>query len=132
MKKAFDEWCINVNMNKLMLVVLEALIRKPVALTGDELSFIRSYLEKTATEFGKTFGVGRVAVLNREAGKDRILPALDLCIRLHVLDFLQVDDQDFRAFCKEINLQQLAKSRKGKIHRISIDATTDELKIAAS
>ena len=67
MKKACGEWVIDINMNKLMLVVLEALIHKPIALTGDELGFIRSYLEMTTTAFGKTFGVSHVAILKWES-----------------------------------------------------------------
>lgn len=61
MKKAAGEWCIDVNMNKLMIVALEVLIHKPIPLNGDELSFIRSYLQMTTTEFGKVFGVSHVA-----------------------------------------------------------------------
>lgn len=42
--KIFGEWAIDIDMNQLMLVALGALIRKPIPLTEDELSFIRSYL----------------------------------------------------------------------------------------
>jgi DNA-binding transcriptional regulator YiaG len=130
MKKVFDEWCIDINMNKLMVVVLEALIHKPTALSPDELGFIRSYLEMTTTEFGKTFGVSHVAVLKWESGKNKISASLDLCIRLYVLDFLKAKDKDFRALYKELNLQQLSKEPKKKIHPIAVEATSDELKIA--
>ncbi len=117
-------------MNKLMLVVLEALIHKPTPLTGDELHFIRSYLAMTTTEFGKTFGVSHVAVLKWEDEKNRISPALELCIRLYVLDHLKAKDKDFRALYKELSLEQLSKNPKRKIFPITVDATTEELKIA--
>lgn len=131
MKMIFDEWVIDINMNKLMLVVLGALIRKPIPLTGDELGFIRSYLEMTTTMFGKTFGVSHVAVLKWESGKNRISPALDLCIRLYVLDFLHAKDKEFRALYKEVSLEKLSKSdQKKKIHPLVVDATTEDLKIA--
>lgn len=130
MKKVFGEWCIDINMNNLMLVVLDALIRKPTALTGDELGFIRSYLEMTTTEFGRTFGVSHVAVLKWESGKNRISPALDLYIRLYVLDFLKAKDKEFRALYKELSLEGLSKEESKKIHPLAVDATTEDLKIA--
>ena len=130
MKKIFGEWCIDINMNKLMLVVFEALIRKPVALTPDELGFIRSYLQMTSTAFGKTFGVSHAAVLKWESGENRISPALELCIRLYALDHLKAKDKEFRALFKEVGVENLSKKKKGKIHPISIDATTSDLKIA--
>lgn len=130
MKKEFGDWYIDINMNKLMLVVLEALAHKPVALTGDELSFIRSYLEMTTTEFGKTFGVTHVAVLKWESGENKVSPALELCIRLYILDHLHAKDAEFRALYRDLSLEQLSKSKKGKIYPLSVDATTEDLKIA--
>jgi DNA-binding transcriptional regulator YiaG len=130
MRKIVGEWCIDINMNKLMLVVLQEIIHKPTALTGDELRYIRSHLEMTTTEFGKTFGVSHVAVLKWEGEKNNISPALELCIRLYVLNFLRAKDREFRALYNDINLQQLSKGQKGKIHPIAVDATTEELKIA--
>ena len=130
MKKVCGEWCIDINMNKLMIVALEALARKPVALTNDELSFIRSYLQMTTTEFGKAFGISHVAVLKWESGENRISPALDLCIRLYILDHLHAKDAKFRAIYKELSLEQLSKKEKGKIHPLAVDATTEDLKIA--
>ncbi|MDE3045522.1 MAG: hypothetical protein KGJ02_02615 [Verrucomicrobiota bacterium] len=130
MKKVFDKWCIDINMNKLMLVVLEALIHKPGALTRDELSFIRSYLGMKMTEFGKAFGVSHVAVLKWESGKNRVSPALEMCIRLYVLDFLKAKDKDFRALYKQVSLEHLSKDKQRKIYRLTIDAATEDLKIA--
>jgi DNA-binding transcriptional regulator YiaG len=117
-------------MNKLMLVVLEALVHKPTALTGDELHFIRSYLVMTTTEFGKAFGVSHVAVLNWESEKNRVSPALEFYIRLHVLNHLKAKDKEFRALYNEINLKELSKDQKKKVHPITVDATTEDLKIA--
>jgi DNA-binding transcriptional regulator YiaG len=131
MKKVFGEWAIDIDMNKLMLIVLQALIHKPVLLTADELGFIRSYLQLTSTKFGKIFGVTHAAVLKWESGKNRISPSLELCIRLYILDHLCSKDKEFRAFYKEISLERLAKTEEGgKIRSIAVDATTEELKIA--
>jgi DNA-binding transcriptional regulator YiaG len=130
MRKVLGEWCIDVNMNKLMLVVLEALIHKPSPLTGDELRFIRSYLEMTTMEFGKTFGVSHVAVLKWENEKNRVSPALEFFIRLYILDYLKAKDKEFRALYKELSLEQLSKDQKRKIYPITVDATTEDLKMA--
>jgi DNA-binding transcriptional regulator YiaG len=131
MKKECGDWYIDIDMNKLMMVVLEALAYKPTALTGDELGFIRSYLEMTTTEFGKAFGYSHVAVLKWEKGESRVSPPLELCIRLYILDHLKAKDADFRALYRELNLEDLSKREtKKKIHPLVVDATTDDLKIA--
>jgi DNA-binding transcriptional regulator YiaG len=130
MKKAAGVWCIDINMNKLMRIVLDALIRKPTALTGEELRYIRKYLEMTMAEFGTVFGISHVAVLKWEGKQNRISPALELCIRLYILNYLRAKDREFRLFYNELSLSQLSESPKGKIHILAIDATTENLKIA--
>jgi DNA-binding transcriptional regulator YiaG len=128
MKKAAGEWCIDINMNRLMRLVLEAIIHKPSSLTGDELRYIRKHLQMSMAEFGKIFGVSHVAVLKWEDEQNRISPSLELCIRLYVLNYLQAKDKDFRALFSELSLQQLSNQPKGKIY--PIEAHTEELKIA--
>ena len=128
MKKAAGEWCIDIDMNNLMLVVLQKIIHKPVALTGKELRYIRTYLEMTKTAFGKIFGVSHVAVLKWEDEQNRISPALELCLRLYVLNHLHAKDKDFRALYNDISLQQLSKNSKGEMLLIAVD--TEELKTA--
>lgn len=130
MKKAAGVWCLDINMNKLMLFILREIIHKPNALTGDELRYIRKHLQMTTTEFGKTFGVSHVAVLKWESGKNRISPPLELCIRLHVLNYLRAKDKEFRALYNDLSLQNLSQSPKGKIHPLVINAATEDLKIA--
>jgi DNA-binding transcriptional regulator YiaG len=130
MKKVLGEWCIDVNMNKLMLVVLETLAHKETALTHDELRFIRSYLKLSMADFGKLFGVSHVAVLKWEKGKNKISPSLELCLRLYILEYLKAKDRDFRALFREVDLNKLSKTPKGKIHPLVVDISTDELKIA--
>jgi DNA-binding transcriptional regulator YiaG len=129
MKKILGEWCIDIDMNKLMRVALLALVHKPTALVGNELGFIRSYLKMTTTEFGEIFGVTHSAVLKWESNENQISPALDKCIRLHIFDRLCAKDKEFRALYQELSLAQIAKREKGKIHPIRIDAQED-LKIA--
>jgi DNA-binding transcriptional regulator YiaG len=129
MKKVLGEWCIDIDMNKLMRVVLVALVHKPTALFGNELGFIRSYLKMTTTEFGKIFGVTHTAVLKWENNENQISPALDLYIRFYILDHLCAKDKEFRSLYHELPLEKISKKEKGKIHPIRIDAQED-LKIA--
>ena len=128
MKKAPGEWCIDINMNRLMRLVLEAVIHKPSSLTGNELRYIRKHLQMSMAEFGKIFGVSHVAVLKWEDEQNRISPSLELCIRLYVLNYLQAKDKDFRALFNELSLQQLSNQPKGKIY--PIEAHNEDLKIA--
>jgi DNA-binding transcriptional regulator YiaG len=130
MKKAFGEWCLDIDMNKLMRIVLEAIIHKPTALTGDELRYIRKYLEMATTEFGKTFGVSHVAILKWEKGENQVSPAMEVCIRLYILNHLHAKDKEFRALYNDLDLQRLSKGSKGKIYSIAVNAATEELKIA--
>ena len=64
-----------------------------------------------------------------ENAKNRISPALELCIRLYVLNHLQAKDKEFRSLYNTISLTQLSKNRSGKIVPIQIDAS-DTLKTA--
>jgi len=130
MRKIVGEWCIDINMNQLMIVVLEALVHKPTSLAGDELSFIRSYLQMTPAQFGKIFGISRASVTKLENKKILMSPSLELCIRLYVLNFLKVKDKEFRALFNAVSLEQLSKNPRKKVHPIAVDATTEELKIA--
>jgi hypothetical protein len=43
--------------------VLCGLLEKPALLNGDELKFIRKYLDMSTTGFGKIFGVSRSFVM---------------------------------------------------------------------
>ena len=130
MKKILGKWFIDINMETLQRVVLEALVHKPVSLTGMELRYIRHYMEMSAADFGKAFGVSHVAVVKWENAKNGITPALELCIRLYMMNYLKAKDKEFRALYGDLSLDKLSKSRKGKIHPIAIDATTEDLKIA--
>jgi DNA-binding transcriptional regulator YiaG len=130
MKKMLGEWFIDINMETLQRVVLEALIHKSFSLTGAELRYIRNYMEMSCADFGKIFDVSHVAVVKWENEKNGVSPALELYIRLYMMTYLNAKDNEFRALYNNLSLDKLSKSRKGKIHPIAIDATTDDLKIA--
>lgn len=130
MIKKFGEWFIDIDMNELMRIVLEALAHKPTALTGDEIGFIRSYLKMTTTDFGKIFSVSHSAVVKWENNENQISPSLDLYIRLYILDYLCAKDREFRSLYQELSLARIAKREKGKRYSVSIEADSEDLKIA--
>lgn len=92
MKKVVGEWVLDINFNKFQLVVLDCLIRKPAPLTGDELKFMRKFLNLSTTDFGKIFGVTHAAVVKWENGNTRANLSTEVCIRLHLFDHLKVKD----------------------------------------
>jgi DNA-binding XRE family transcriptional regulator len=123
MRKMAGEWVLDIDFDKLELTVLYCLLEKPGQLNGDELKFIRKYLDMTTTEFGKIFGVSHVAVLNWEKGT-RINMSTDICIRLFMLDHLKkTKDKDFRIFFHK-RLETLGKA-DDKSNPIVIDSFED-------
>ena len=128
MKKMFGDWVMDIDMTELQLVVLKALVYKPIHLTKNELKFIRHFLELTSTEFGKFFGVTHSAVIQWENGKRNLSPSLELCIRLYVMNHLHVKDKEFRNLYNKITIEQLSQSINKSI-LIEVDAS-DDLKIA--
>lgn len=129
MRKVFGEWIIDVDMHKLQLAVLRALIYKQTPLTADEVKFIRKFFSMTTTDFGRIFGVSHVSVVKWENKQSHIAPSMELCIRLFVLEHLQAKDKEFRLLYKKINLEMLAKLKDRRMQRISIDLA-DDFKIA--
>ncbi len=121
MRKILGEWVLDINFSKLQLVVLEALIRKPVPLTGDELRFIRKFLNMSKTDFGKIFGVSHVAVVKWENRTTHANLSTDVCIRLYIFDHLKAKDKDFRNLYHKINPEMLSKNKNEKIGPIIID-----------
>jgi DNA-binding transcriptional regulator YiaG len=129
MKKMFGDWVIDIDMTELQLIVLRALVCKPIRLTKDELKFIRHFLLMTTTEFGKIFGVRHSAVVQWENGKRNLSPSIEFCIRLYVMNYLHVKDKEFRNLYNKISIEQLSQKIEEKFPPIEIDASKD-LKIA--
>lgn len=96
MKKVFGEWIVDIDMIKLQMPVLRALVYKPSPLTKDELKFIRQFLFMTTTDFGRIFGVSHAAVVRWEKGQRRLTPSMEFCIRLYALNHLHAKDKEFR------------------------------------
>ena len=96
----------DIDYNILQRTVLFQLCQKAVPLSGNEVRFIRQYLELNYTEFAKTFGVTHASVIHWEAAKNnraKITPSLEICIRLHILDSLKADNKIFRKTFREFD-----------------------------
>lgn len=127
MKKVFGEWVLDINLDKLQLDMLKALIYKPVPLTGAELKFIRKFLELSTTSFGKLLGVSHPAVLKWEKEQVNINPTTEIYIRLYVLQHLQAKDKEFRCLYEQISIEQLLKHQNEKRIPLSIELGANSL-----
>ena len=121
MRKMIGEWVIDINFSKLQLAVLHCLLYKVAPLNGDELKFIRKFLNMSTTDFGKILGVSHVAVIKWESGKTRANLSTDVCIRLYVFDHWKAKDKEFRKLYHEISPEKLSKSKGDKTFPISND-----------
>ena len=101
------------------------LVKKDIPLSGKELRFIRHYLEMSTHAFAKLFGVTHTAVLKWENGERKMSPGMEICIRLYVLDHLQVTDKEFRKIYLTFKPEVIAKK-----HVKSIPLEIDADKIA--
>lgn len=127
MKKVFGEWVLDINLSKLQIDMLKALIHKPVPLTGAELRFIRKFLELSTTDFGKLVGVSHPAVLKWEKEQVHINPTTEIYIRLYVLKHLQAKDKEFRSLYEQISIETLIKHKNDKQVPLSIKLGSDSL-----
>ena len=127
MKKIFGEWVLEIDLDRLQKSALYALIYKPGSWTGDELHFVRTYLEMTATDFAKVFGVTHGAVLKWEKGERRITPTTEFYMRLYALNQLHAKAKEMQSLYNKINIETLSKRENSE--PIEIDASK-ELRIA--
>ena len=110
----------DIDYNQLQRNALLALCRKPLPLTGNEVRFIRQYLQMTYTDFANRFGVTHASVIHWEKSKNsfaKILPTTELCIRLCILDVLHAKNKLFRETFRNFNYSEF---------KIQKNQTTDE------
>jgi len=112
MKKIAGEWVLDLDMELLQRVVLEALIHKRTLLSGNEIRYVRKYLYLSMEKFGKALGVSHAAVSKWENSRNGITAALDVCIRLYIMEQIKAKDVEFRQLYRDIDLSKLTKSKK--------------------
>lgn len=121
LRKVFGEWAIDINFNNLQEVVLRMLATKPTHLTGREIRFIIDYFAMSYRDFAKLFGVSHVAVVKWEKEESRMNPSTEVCLRLYVLNYLKVNDKEFRKIYLSINPESLSNFEE-EIVPLEIDA----------
>ncbi len=117
-------WTPDIDLNVLQRVVLLALSHHPEDLTGNQIRFIRLWLELTQVQFGELFGVTHPAVVKWEKKgnsgcKMSLTTQRDL--RLWMLDQLLTKDADFRRAFKIIHSTEYS----GKVHPLGFDVPVD-------
>lgn len=123
----------DIDYNTLQRDVLLALCNKPLPLTGNEIRFIRQYLEMTYTEFAKHFGITHPTVIHWEKSKNmfaKITPSTELCIRLYILDVLKANSKVFRSTFREFNYSEFLKESKTRQELQKSDYITLDIKNA--
>ena len=118
----------DIDYNLLQRNVLLALCQKPVPLTGNEVRFIRQYLQMTYIEFANRFGMTHATVIHWEKSKNlfaKIIPTTELCIRLCILDALKAKDKLFRETFRNFNYLEL-KIQKSQTPEEYIRLDSDE------
>ena len=117
MIKVFDVWTPDIDYNLFQKQVLIALAHRPFPFTGDELRFIRTYFELTFQKFASQFGMTHAAGIKWENRKKRIakiLPSTELCIRLFILEKLDVSNDLFRSIFRTFDLSKIAAIQKSR------------------
>jgi DNA-binding XRE family transcriptional regulator len=131
--KKREIWTPAIDYNKLQKGVLVALTQKPTALTGHEIHFIRTYFEMTLENFGKHFGVTHAAVLNWEKMGDKwakMNPTTELCIRLLILEKLNMSNQIFRDVFREFDIEGIVKASKSSSPKVGRPLTLPGAQVA--
>jgi DNA-binding transcriptional regulator YiaG len=92
-----------INYKTLGAEAIQELCRKKTPLTGNQMKFIRQYLDITLRDFAKIFGVTHHAAMKWEAKMDKfieITPATEVTIRFQALFLIHKDDP--KAFHKSV------------------------------
>ena len=117
----------NIDYNVLQKNVLFALSRKPHPLTGNEVRFIRQYLQMTYTEFANRFGVTHASVIHWEKSKNtfaKIQPTTELCIRLCILDIIHAKNKLFRDTFRNFNYLDFKSQKNQDPENITLDSNS--------
>jgi len=124
LKKRLGEWTMDIDFDMLQIAALNMLARKQTPLSGNEICFIIDYLRMSMRDFAKLFGVTHPAVAKWIKEEVKMNPGTEVCLRLYILNYLKVNDKEFRQLYSTVNPENLASSEKTNI---PIEITGDEL-----
>lgn len=117
-------WALDLDLNVLQKAVLLALAHHPTDLTGNQVRYIRAWLNLTQVEFGKLFGVTHPAVVKWERAGDKaakINLTTQRDLRLLLLDKLLSRDDDFRRAFRIVHVTSFS----GEINTLEFDVPID-------
>lgn len=104
-------WTPDINLNVLQKIVLLALAHHPADLTGNQIRFIRLWLQLTQVEFGKLLGITHPAIVKWEKSENKTAK-MNLTsqrdIRLLLLDKLLTRDDDFRKAFRTVHITKFS------------------------
>lgn len=124
MRKIYGKWVFDFSMGLFQDVVLHILATKPSPLTGPELRFIIDYFELSYRDFAKLLSVSHAAVVKWEKEKSKMNPNTEVSLRLYILNYLKVTDQEFRKRYLELSQQNLSN---GKSKKAPLDIDLDKI-----
>lgn len=94
--------CVNIpKINSLHKAIAEAIVKKHGAMNGDELAFLRSYMEETQEQFAQRLGYKRLQIARWESG-NKIPQSIDMLVRAIVTQKKLNEDLPFDAAVKWI------------------------------
>lgn len=99
------EWLPKIDIERLADIVFKALPSKPSKFTGNEIKFIRTYLDESKSSFGAIFKLSHTAIAKWEKSCNDyapIAPAQEIAIRLYLKDYMNVSAKDFYKAYKTI------------------------------
>lgn len=91
MKKVFGEWIMDIDMNVFQLFIFNGLIRKPSSINGNELKFMRKFLELSPAELAKYLEISPTTLLRWEKGITKIPLTQEIRLRRFLLKELAKD-----------------------------------------
>lgn len=92
------EWLPKIDVEELATRAFKLLLSKPAKLTGNEIRFIRTYMNKSKPAFAEVFKLSHTAVTKWEKVGDAIAPispSQEMVLRLHLEDSLNVSNREF-------------------------------------
>lgn len=114
MRKRLGEWTFDIDLELLEKAILLTLIEKQTPLSGNQIRFIRNFLNMSSYEFADILGVTHAAVLHWEKGDKKMNTGNQIVLRLYVLNRLKVTDKEFRKVYQMLNPKSISKSHVEK------------------
>ena len=110
--KVRGEWVPKINIEQLAEIAFKMLPSKASKFTGNEIKFIRTYLDKSKLAFAALFKLSHTAVAKWEKSKNTtapISPSQEIVLRLYLEDYLNVSSREFYKLYKSVEISVYSK-----------------------